>query len=59
MTRAAFADGAVVNLIEHPIVSRTSSQWRLQIMADHSHDHIDKLVSIAVKAREQLPAQSI
>jgi glycine C-acetyltransferase len=55
MTRAALADGALVNLIEHPIVSRTSSQWRLQIMADHSHEQIDKLVAIAVKARERLP----
>jgi hypothetical protein len=28
-------------------------------MADHSREQIDRLVSIAVKAREQLPTQPI
>lgn len=52
MTRAALAGGALVNLVEHPAVSRRSGRWRLQVMADHTAEHVDRMVEVAVQARE-------
>ena len=52
ITREALATGALVNLVEHPAVSRRNARWRLQVMSDHTQDHIDRLVAIAVAARE-------
>jgi glycine C-acetyltransferase len=52
MTRTALSMGALVNLVEHPAVSRQNSRWRLQVMADHTPDQIDRLIAIAVAARE-------
>jgi glycine C-acetyltransferase len=54
MTRSTLANGALVTLTEHPVVSRTSSRWRLQVMADHSLEQVDKLIAIAVAAREEM-----
>jgi glycine C-acetyltransferase len=54
MTRAVLARGALVNLVEHPAISRRSGRWRLQVMADHTEAHVDKMVAVAVAAREQL-----
>ena len=52
MTRDAFARGALVNLVEHPAVARTAARWRLQVVADHSAAQVDRMVAIAVAARE-------
>jgi glycine C-acetyltransferase len=52
MTRAAQYGGALIDLIEHPFVSRGASRWPLRVMADHRDEHIDRLVEIAVAARE-------
>jgi glycine C-acetyltransferase len=54
MTRAALAAGALVNLAEHPQVSRRNARWQLLVMADHPHPPIDRMVGIAVAAREQV-----
>jgi glycine C-acetyltransferase len=54
MTRAALSIGGLVNLVEHPAVSRNQSRWRLQVMADHTPEHIDRMVAIAVVARETI-----
>lgn len=54
ITRSALAGGALVSLAEHPVVGRQHSRWRLQVMADHTDAHVDKLIAIAVAAREQL-----
>ena len=54
MTRAALGAGALVNLVEHPAVSRQNSRWRLQVMADHSDAQVDRMVAVAVEARERL-----
>lgn len=51
MTRYALENGAVVNLVEYPAVSRNTCRWRVQVMADHTKQHIDKFVQIAVAAR--------
>ena len=53
MTRAALAGGALVNLVEHPLVGRQNARWRLQLMADHTSAQIDRLVEITVAARAQ------
>jgi glycine C-acetyltransferase len=54
LTRAVLARGALINMVEHPAVPRQNSRWRLQVMADHSHQQIDQLVSIAAEARESI-----
>lgn len=54
MTRAALSIGGLVNLVEHPAVSRNQSRWRLQVMADHTPEHIDRMVAIVVVARETI-----
>ena len=46
MTAHAIEHGALVNLVEFPAVSRNSSRWRLQVMADHEAWHIDRLVEV-------------
>ena len=55
MTRTALTNGGLVTLTEHPVVSQASSRWRLQVMADHSIEQIDRFIAIAVAAREQVP----
>ena len=51
-TRYAQENGAIVNLIEYPAVSRNNCRWRLQVMAEHTARQIDELVRIAARARE-------
>ena len=51
ITRYALTHGAVVNLVEYPAVSRNTCRWRIQIMADHTADQIDRFIQIAVEAR--------
>lgn len=50
-TRYALENGAIVNLVEYPAVSRNSCRWRLQVMAQHTASHIDMLVEIAMAAQ--------
>ncbi len=53
MTAHAIESGALVNLVEFPAVSRNSSRWRLQVMADHEPWHIDRLVEVAKAGRSE------
>ena len=53
MTRAAQDDGVLVDLVEHPAVSRQTSRWALRVMADHREEQIDRLIAVAVSARER------
>lgn len=39
------ARGAIVNLVEYPAVARNGARFRLQVMAHHSKEEIDALVS--------------
>lgn len=52
MTHHAMADGGIVNLVEYPAVSTNTARWRLQIMAGHDDDHIDRMVEVAAASRE-------
>jgi glycine C-acetyltransferase len=58
ITRSALANGGLVTLTEHPVVSRTSSRWRLQVMADHSAEQIDRFIEVAVSARQEVASTS-
>lgn len=51
MTRYTLAAGALVNLVEHPAVSRNTSRWRIQVMAGHTPAQVSEFVRIAVQAR--------
>lgn len=42
--------GALVNLVEYPAVSRNTSRFRLQVMADHSEADIDEFCNIVLNA---------
>ena len=51
MTAHVIRNGALVNLVEYPAVSRNSSRWRLQAMSDHEPWHIDRLLEAAKASR--------
>jgi glycine C-acetyltransferase len=55
-TRYALEEGAAVNLVEFPAVSKNTCRWRVQVMATHTHEHIDRFVKIAVGARAKAAA---
>lgn len=50
LTKHLLKGGAIVNLVEYPAVSAKSSRLRLQVMADHTPDDIEELVSILQNA---------
>jgi glycine C-acetyltransferase len=57
-TRELLASGAVVNLIEYPAIPKNQFRWRLQMMAKHTFEQIDRFVSLATRAREAaLPSE--
>lgn len=49
--------GALVNLVEYPAVSRNTSRFRLQVMADHTAEDIDEFCAIAERARQRVQAR--
>ncbi|QRE76817.1 aminotransferase class I/II-fold pyridoxal phosphate-dependent enzyme [Methylobacterium aquaticum] len=51
-TKFVIEYGGIVNLVEHPAVARNRDRWRLQVMADHKAEHIERMVDIAVRARD-------
>lgn len=51
-TKFAIEYGGIVNLVEHPAVAKNKDRWRLQVMADHTTEHITRIVDIAVRARK-------
>lgn len=50
MTRHALEQGGIVNLVEYPAVSTNTARWRLQVMADHDDDHVDRMIEVACLA---------
>jgi 7-keto-8-aminopelargonate synthetase-like enzyme len=51
LTREVLRRGGIVNLVEYPAVPVRSSRYRLQVMADHDLQHIDRLTAILLEAR--------
>ncbi len=50
--------GAIANLVEFPAVAKGSARFRLQVMAKHSKDNIDRLLAAllgAIEAAQQSP----
>ena len=50
--------GAIANLVEFPAVAKGSARFRLQVMAKHSKDNIDRLIEAlqaAIEAARQSP----
>ena len=50
--------GAIANLVEFPAVAKGSARFRLQVMAKHSKDNIDRLLAAllgAMEAAQQSP----
>ena len=46
ITRFALERGGLVNLVEYPAVARNAARFRLQVMATHTREQIDRFVSI-------------
>jgi glycine C-acetyltransferase len=55
-TRFATESGALVNLVEHPVVALNRCRWRLQVMADHTDVEIDEMIRIGVAAKARAAA---
>ena len=53
ITRFTLESGALVNLVEYPAVAVNACRLRLQVMADHTREHIDRLVNILAAATQR------
>jgi glycine C-acetyltransferase len=56
MARFLVEQGVLVNLVEHPAVSRNASRLRLQLMASHEPSHVAECVSAVNRAAQQADA---
>lgn len=58
IVRKSLEMGGLVNLVEYPAVRRNNSRVRLQVMASHTAEQLDRFTKILVKARDgvSLPA---
>jgi glycine C-acetyltransferase len=56
MARFLVEQGVLVNLVEHPAVSRNASRLRLQLMASHEAAHIRTCVAAVQEAARQADA---
>ncbi|MBJ3778159.1 aminotransferase class I/II-fold pyridoxal phosphate-dependent enzyme [Acuticoccus mangrovi] len=59
ITRFALEGGALVNSVEYPGVSRNSCRWRIQMMANHTIDQIERFIDIAKNARERVERDDV
>lgn len=51
MTAEVLYNGAVVNLVEYPIVPQGGARWILHPMADHSAEDVDTFLALTERAR--------
>ncbi|MCR8726742.1 aminotransferase class I/II-fold pyridoxal phosphate-dependent enzyme [Frigidibacter sp. ROC022] len=58
VTSRALSDGLLVNLVEFPAVARNACRWRLQVMAGHEAEDIDRLASITSEVVAWASAES-
>ena len=54
ITRETLQGGGLVNLVEYPAVSRRNSRFRLQVMASHTYDQLDRFMEILIQARNSM-----
>lgn len=57
ITRFTLERGGLVNLVEYPAVAKNASRFRLQIMASHTLEQIDRFVRILCEATKDADAQ--
>jgi glycine C-acetyltransferase len=57
LTRFVLEAGMLVNLVEHPAVSRKGSRLRLQVMADHQAEQLDALVQVLRQCKPRADAE--
>lgn len=58
MTREMHEAGILVNLVEHPAVSRNACRWRAQVMAKHTLEQVNQFLDAAVAAREKISTEA-
>ena len=51
--------GGLVNLVEYPAVRRNNSRVRLQVMASHTTQQLDRFTNILVEARDAVAPASV
>jgi glycine C-acetyltransferase len=56
ITRFTLGGGGLVNLVEYPAVAKNASRFRLQVMASHTREQLDRFVSILVDATREADA---
>lgn len=56
ITRFTLERGGLVNLVEYPAVAKNASRFRLQVMASHTQEQIDRFVDIIVAATHEADA---
>ena len=54
IVRKSLEMGGLVNLIEYPVVPRNHSRIRLQVMANHSTNQLDRFTEVLVNARSEV-----
>lgn len=57
ITRFTLERGGLVNLVEYPAVAKNASRFRLQIMASHTPEQIDRFVRILCEATKDADEQ--
>ena len=58
VVKACAENGLILNLIEHPAVKKDSSRIRLQVMAEHTKEHLDFCANTISKALEDCKEHS-
>ncbi len=48
--------GAIANLVEYRLCRKAGARFRVQVMANHTHQEIDLLIKAMVKAMQQAEA---
>lgn len=57
ITRFTLENGGLVNLVEYPAVAKNASRFRLQVMASHTREQIDRFVRILCEAAKDADVQ--
>ncbi len=57
ISRRLPALGLLANLVEYPAVPKGAARFRMQVMAKHDQEHIERAVAIITQAREEASAE--
>lgn len=59
ITKFTLERGGLVNLVEYPAVAKNASCFRLQVMASHTQEHIDRFIRILTEATRDADVQMV